>query len=103
MGKYMKLEKMLDDQIQEITERRDLNGASLEVLNKLAHTLKSIKTIEAMEGEYSEDGGYYQDGMSYARGRGRNANRDSREDTLARQETVMARMMGIPKGDTAKE
>lgn len=45
-------------------------------LDKMAHTLKSLKTIDAMEG-YSEDDGYRYDGMSYARGRGTYANRDS--------------------------
>ena len=38
----------------------------------MAHTLKSLKTIDAMEG-YAEDDGYHHDGMSYARGRGRDS------------------------------
>lgn len=75
MGKYTMLEKKLEREIDEIS-RKDLSGPSLEMLDKMAHTLKSLKTIDAMEG-YSEDDGYHHDGMSYARGRGTYANRDS--------------------------
>lgn len=76
MERYKELEEMLCDEIDRITERKELNGSSLEMLDKLTHTLKSIKTINAMD-EYAEDDGYMQDSMSYARGRGRNARRDS--------------------------
>ena len=76
MEKYRELEDMLCDEIDRITERKELNSSSLDVLDKLTHTLKSLKTIDAME-EYSEDDGYSHDSMSYARGRGRSARRDS--------------------------
>ena len=86
----------------------EMSGSDLEYVDKLTHTLKSIKTVMAMaedEGEegYSRRGGSYyeagqggggrggqgggsssyyreggQGGSSYARGRGRNARRDSR-------------------------
>ena len=75
MENYKELEGMLCDEIDKISERGELNGASLEMLDKLTHTLKSLKTIDAMDG-YSEDG-YGHDSMSYARGRGRGAKRDS--------------------------
>ena len=63
-----------------------LSGADVEYVDKLTHTLKSIKTTIAMieaedgysgRGGYSRRGGSYDDGSSYARGRGRNARRDS--------------------------
>lgn len=73
MRRYEELEGMLCDEIDRITDQKNLTGQSLEMLDKLTHTLKSIKTIDAMDG-YSEDG-YYNDSMSYARGR--NAKRDS--------------------------
>lgn len=76
MGKYTMLEKKIEREIEDIS-RKDLTGPSLEILDKMAHTLKSLKTIDAMEGYSEDDGGYSQDGMSYARGRGRYANRDS--------------------------
>lgn len=74
MERYRELENMVCDEIDKIAERGELNGSSLETLDKLTHTLKSLKTIDAMEG-YSEDG-YSSDSMSYARGR-RGAKRDS--------------------------
>lgn len=75
MERYKELEEMLCDEIDRITEHKELNGSSLEMLDKLTHTLKSIKTIDAMD-EYAEDDGYAHDSMSYARGR-RGARRDS--------------------------
>lgn len=76
-----------------------LSGADVEYVDKLTHTLKSIKTtiamMEAEDGYSSEDGGMsnarrgrysrrgsydggsYEGGSSYARGRGRYAKRDS--------------------------
>ena len=75
MGKYTMLEKKLEREIDEIS-RKDLTGPSIEMLDKMAHTLKSLKTIDAMEG-YAEDDGYHHDTLSYARGRGTYANRDS--------------------------
>lgn len=68
MEKYRELEEMLCDEIDRITERKELNGNSLEMLDKLTHTLKSLKTIDAMD-SYSEDDGYSHDSMSYARRR----------------------------------
>ena len=70
MEKYRELEDMLCGEIDRITERKELNPSSLEMLDKLTHTLKSIKTIEAMD-DYSEDG-YAHDSMSY-RGRKRDS------------------------------
>lgn len=79
----------------------ELCGGDVEYIDKLTHTLKSIKTVIAMM-EAEDDGGYsgrympmhgydmrrgnsYADGRdgrtggnSYARGRGRSAKRDSR-------------------------
>ena len=71
-----------------------MSGGDVEYIDKLTHTLKSIKTtmamIDAEENGYSHDG-YYNGstnmnrsgryfpghGYSYARGRGSNARRDS--------------------------
>lgn len=75
MGKYTTLEKKIEREIEEISHK-DLTGPALEVLDKMAHTLKSLKTIDVMEG-YAEDDGYHHDGMSYARGRGTYADRDT--------------------------
>ena len=105
MHAIYELNDKLCDELEEYGEKK-LDAGSLDVIDKLAHTIKNIdKIIEKYEdnGEYSERyamegrsyqrgrqggnrGGYsgemtYTDGMmdgSYARGRGRNARRDSR-------------------------
>lgn len=92
MGKYHKISDMLEGELMKIGSEGKLTNTSLEIGDKAAHFLKSIKTIEAMEeaedgesyarggnrsrGSYEYDG-YGYDGMTYARGRGRNTRRDS--------------------------
>lgn len=89
MEKMERLRDMLCEELEQITEQGELTTNSLEIIDKLTHSIKSIDTIMAMEeAEYSNDyrGSYryndrsYDDGYSrrgsYARGR--NARRDSR-------------------------
>ena len=89
MGKYHKLTEMLEDELDKISTGGKLTTSSLEVGDKTAHFLKSIKTIEAMdEAEEGNSYGYNYDSYSmrngkmgrnsYARGRGMNAKRDAR-------------------------
>lgn len=67
------LRKMLCAELDKLTKKGELSAGSLDVVDKLTHSIKSIDTIMAMEDAgYSNEGGY-----SYARGRGRNAKRDS--------------------------
>ena len=76
MGKQLyELRDMLMDELDKLTSKGELTAGSLDTVDKLTHSIKSIDTICAMEeaGEYS-----YDSGMSYARGRGSNARRDSR-------------------------
>lgn len=82
MGQFYKLEDMLCEELEKIESQGRLSANSLEIGDKAAHFLKSIKTIEAMEDggysyDYSREGGNSNEGNSYARGRGRNARRDS--------------------------
>lgn len=98
MHVYEELKEMLCKELEEITRKGELTAGSLETVDKLTHSIKSIETIMAMNeyGDYSyENGnggmmsnarGYNSrggrsyagnDGMSYARGRGRYAKRDS--------------------------
>ena len=75
MGKELyELREMLMDELHKISSKGELTAGSLETVDKLTHSIKSIDTICAMEeaGEYS-----YEGGNSYARGRGSNARRDS--------------------------
>jgi hypothetical protein len=90
MANYHKITEMLEDELDKIASNGKLTTSSLEVGDKAAHFLKSIKTIEAMdEAEEGNSYGYAYDSYSmrnggnmsrnsYARGRGSNANRDSR-------------------------
>ena len=79
------LRDMLCEELDKIAMKGELTAGSLETIDKLTHSIKSIDTIVAMEDAgYSNDGSYdgsYDDGSyddySYARGRGRNARRDS--------------------------
>ncbi len=70
------LRDMLCEELDGIAKKGELTAGSLETVDKLTHSIKSIDTIIAMdEGGYSEDG--YDSVSSYAGGRGRNARRDS--------------------------
>lgn len=73
MQKMEELREMLCAELEKITKKGELSAGSLDVIDKLTHSIKSIDTIMAMEDAgYSNESGY-----SYARGRGRNARRDS--------------------------
>lgn len=75
---------MLCDELDNIAEQGEITTTSLDFIDKLTHSIKSIDTIMAMEESgYSNERGYsrYDDGYSrrgsYARGRRGNVKRDS--------------------------
>lgn len=72
MHEMYKLKDMLCEELEKITKKGELSAGSLDAVDKLTHSIKSIDTIIAME-EYSEDDGMTYEG-SYARG-GRGGNR----------------------------
>lgn len=77
MHKMYELREMLCEELDKITKKGELSAGSLDVVDKLTHSIKSIDTIIAMEDAgYSSDD-YSMRGNSYARGRGNNAKRDS--------------------------
>ena len=85
MAKMEELKEMLGEELDNIAKKGELSNGSLDVIDKLTHSIKSIDTIMAMEDAgYSRDdgrmihGNSYERGNSYARGRGSNAKRDSR-------------------------
>lgn len=94
MAKMEELKEMLCEELDKIAKKGELSTGSLDVIDKLTHSIKSIDTIMAMEDAgysergYSRDMSYndgrmmrgdsYERGNSYARGRGSNAKRDSR-------------------------
>lgn len=79
MHDLYELKEMLCKELEEYGQKGELSTGSLEVIDKLAHTVKNLcKIIEAYEDEeYSSRGGSYEDGMggSYARGDRRGGNR----------------------------
>ena len=73
MQNMEELRDMLCEELDKITKKGELSAGSLDIVDKLTHSIKSIDTIMAMDDAgYSNAGGY-----SYARGRGSNAKRDS--------------------------
>lgn len=90
MSRYMEdLKEMLCDELDKIAEQGELTAGSLDTIQKLTHSIKSIETIMAMEnGGYSNDyersyDWAYTDGYSRARG-GRNTARRNSEGRYSR-------------------
>jgi hypothetical protein len=101
MHEIYELKEMLCKELEEYGKKGEMTAGSLDVVDKLAHTIKNLdKIIETYEEEgYSGRGGSYEGGMtggsyardgrtrsyagrsyrggSYARGRGGNARRDA--------------------------
>lgn len=83
MKVYYDIKDMLEKELGQIADKRELTSNNLEIMDKVVDIIKDIETIcamrEAGEEGYSEMMPYYMydDGSSYARGRGRYAKRDS--------------------------
>lgn len=73
-----KIKEMLCDELDNIAKRGELSPGSLETVDKLTHSLKSVVTILAME-DYGEGGASYDGGamggVSGRRGRSRTTGR----------------------------
>lgn len=76
---YMhELKEMLCDELEEIAEKGELTAGSLDTIDKLTHSIKSIATVMAMEGDdYSYDDGMGNRGGSYRGGSYARRRRDS--------------------------
>jgi hypothetical protein len=87
MHEMYKLKDMLCEELEKITKKGELSAGSLDVIDKLTHSIKSIDTIIAMEDAgYSNDYSYegnYADGRSYAN-RGNSYARNRRRDSMGR-------------------
>lgn len=83
MKVYYDIKDMLEKELGQIADKRELTSNNLEVMSKAVDIIKDIDIICGMKREeeegYSEMMPYYMydDGSSYARGRGRYAKRDS--------------------------
>lgn len=83
MHTYYKAKDMLCEELENLVKQDDINPATLDMMDKLTHSIKSLSTIIAME-EYDDDySGEQRGGMSYARRgnrRGGNSYDDMRMD-----------------------
>jgi len=71
---YMhELKEMLCDELMQIADKGELTAGSLDTIDKLTHSIKSIATIMAME-----DSGYSRDYVDKYRGASYAQRRDSR-------------------------
>lgn len=71
MNAIEQIREMLYDEIECIANENKLTSSTLDVIDKLTHSLKSIDTIMAMEeydNDYSQRGSRYNDGYSYSVG-----------------------------------
>ena len=106
---YMhELKDMLCDELYDIAEKGELTAGSLDTIDKLTHSIKSIATIMAMEDAgYSRDyvdkyrgasyaqrrdgmGRYSRRGGSYARRRGGYSRDDEKDKMIEKLEKMMA-------------
>lgn len=76
MYDYEELKEMLKKELKDIIKKGELSAGSLDTVDKLTHSLKSIETIMAMEGQ-SHRSSYNSYDNSYAR-RGRDGDSDGR-------------------------
>lgn len=99
MHDMYELKEMLCEELDKITKKGELSAGSLDAVDKLTHSIKSIDTIIAMD-EYSEDDGMmsYESYDSYARGDGRRSNRGGgnrgRSYAIRRNRDSMGRYSG---------
>lgn len=120
MHELYELKEKLMNELAEYGKQDEMTSSTLDVVDKLAHTIKNLcKIIDDMEG-YSERGSYegsmrrgsyadggsmrgsyrgsYDDGSmrgSYARGRGRNARRDSMGRYSSGNEMMMEQLQDL--------
>ena len=86
--KYIEdLKEMLCDELDKIASKGELTAGSLDTVDKLSHSLKSVLTIMAME-DYGES----YDDMPYERGYNRGGSRrNGRRDSMGRYTRSYAR------------
>ena len=83
MKMYEELKEMLCRELEEITRKGELSAGSLDIIDKLTHSIKSIETIMSMaeSDDYSYRGSYANDGRGGNRGGNRGGmSRESMND-----------------------
>lgn len=102
---YEELKEMLTKELKEVTRKGELSAGSLDVIDKLTHSLKSLSALEgnSQRGSYGRygrdgdgDGRYSEDSFRYSnRGRGSyDYSRDAATDAMkSRLESMMNESM----------
>ena len=75
--------EMVEDELDQIAEGGELSAANLQTIDMLTHTLKSVKTIMAME-DSDYKGGYY----SRREGRYISSRDDGKDRMISRIERI---------------
>lgn len=112
MQELYKLKEMLCEELKEYGSKKEMSAGSLEIVDKLSHTIKNLdKIIENYEeeegysgnypdgmnyrgGSYRNDGRMYRNGTSYARNRrrdsmGRYSSADAKHDMVEQLRDMM--------------
>ena len=95
MHKMEMLRDRLCDELDELTGVEKISTSSLDAIDKLTHSIKSIDTILAMEKSGYSNGIPYYRGYSYARNRdsmGRYSNKWDDHDKEATRAELMQRI-----------
>ena len=117
MRDYEELKMLLCEELEKIAKKGELTAGSLDTIDKLTHSIKSLLTIMAMEeggesyarygGSYargrSREGGSYRDGRSreggsyesYARGQRRDSMGRYSRRGYSREDDIAERLMDI--------
>lgn len=105
MRKMKELKEMLCKELDRITDKGELSASSLDVIDKLTHSIKSIETIIAMNDysgdDYSRDGysGRRRDSMGrYSRDYGRAYSERYSGDDMMKLKDELGRLEGSMDG-----
>lgn len=120
---YEELKEMLNKELKEVVRKGELSAGSLDVIDKLTHSLKSLKALEggssydsygrgSYEGSYARrgrdgdgDGRYSEDSFRYSQDRGRSSygsygySRDAATDAMKQK---LRTMMEEPISEDAR-
>lgn len=85
MHMYEDIKDMLCEELDEVTKKGELTAGSLDIIDKLTHSIKSLDTIIAME-RYDDDYSrrYTRGDESMRRGDGRRSYAPRRRDEMGR-------------------
>lgn len=102
---YEEVKDMLCDELEKIAQKGELTAGSLDIIDKLTHSIKSIDTIIAMQdydsdysNEYDGNSNRYYPRYSYRRGRdsmGRYTSRGGRYSRAEAHEEIVKELRDI--------